>query len=881
VTTGFGSRNGHHPRSPQGTLGNSARRISIALVILAILIVLSPSFPLNVHSAPPSQPATFYLHKQDSKTLNTITTNLWANTTQLWASSTQTEARNAVRNSPGIWNFYTQPELAGNATFTGPLTFILYLSSSASTGTGTVITGTVSKITTGGTVVPLAIASLSNAPVTPTISVYTLTIISNTYPIEAGAILDFTITVSIPGNQVRTITLYYDAPSYQSHVSVTFESRLGLVFFSTYNQTGTQTGFFSRNWTVPARQVTLALSLFDALGLYDIASVRANVTSPSGSSVLTNSPLTRTQGSGVNYTGTYSLDLTYAGSAPSGTYSTSIAATDNSGVSLAAQTSYTIYALWRLDLRTLSQDPVPLQVQGVSVTIFSGAVPVFSGTSNASGWVNPTGILLRDDSTYTINAYWQGYQVNQTLSYAPGSSITQPLLLTVHQVDFNNVFHDGNGNLLPQPPSTFRLTYPNGTVTSQSGSAVNILPSGSYSISGVTWKGVDVTPGTVNFNPRNGSPVLNLGIFDATVLVVNQDGQPLSGSQVTLSLGGVSVAQGTTGPDGVLVLDDLPKGQYIVLVDYQSQTVTSTIDLSQDQSSRVQVNLAPSTSWIGQTLSWVLVLGAAVGGLAGYRQFTKSRLAFKEEPFEHLDSLTGGGFRSGDTALLVGDLGTGKTTMCEQLTHKTLDGGSPVIFLTYDSPDNVRASMKSLHWDPSQFEAKGQLQIVGCELSSSETNARGFGMLENFYDITALNISINSALEETKIPKPTIVIDSLTPLVERVSLAGLLNLLQETTAKVKKLEGRLFLTIDRSVPRTALVRLEETVDSVIELLQVTEGGKTLSELRIKKLRGRKTDNKPIRVRVDSGKGIVFQVRRTIHGRPLGEEKPVAVQTRRK
>lgn len=765
-------------------------------------------------------------------------------------------------------------------TFTGPLTFILYLSSSASTGTGTVITGTVSKITTGGTVVPLAIASLSNAPVTTTISVYALTIISNTYQIEAGAILDFTITVSIPGNQVRTIILYYDASSYQSHVSITFESRLGLVLFSTYNQTGAQTGFFSRNWTIPARQVTLTVSLFDALGLYDIASVRTNVTSPSGSNVLTNSPLTRTQGSAVNYTGTYSLNLTYAGSALSGTYSTSITATDNSGVSLVAQTSYTIYALWRLDLRTLSQDPVPLQVQGVSVTIFSGAVPVFSGTSNASGWVIPTGFLLRDDSPYTINAYWQGYQVNQTLSYTPGSSITQSLSLTVYRVDFNSVFRDGNGDLLTQPPTSFRLTYPNGTVASQTGSAVNILPSGTYSISGVTWKGVDVTPGTVNFNPRNGSPVLNLGIFDATVLVVNQDGQPLPGSQVTLSLGGSSVAQGTTGPDGVLVFDDLPKGQYIVLVDYESQMVTSTIDLTQDQSSRVQVNLAPSTSWIGQTLSWVLVLGAAVGGLVGYRQFTKSRLAFKEEPFEHFDSITGGGFRSGDTALIVGDLGTGKTTMCEQLTYKTLTGGDPVIFLTYDSPDNIRASMRSFHWDPSQFEAKHQFQLVGCELSSSETNARGFGILENFYDITVLNISINSALEETKMAKPSIIIDSLTPLVERASLTGLVNLLQETTAKVKKLQGQLFLAVDRSVPRTALVRLEEAVDSVIELAQVNEGGKTLSELRVKKLRGRKTDNKPIRMRVDSRKGIVFQVRRTIHGKPLTEEKPVSVQNRK-
>ena len=67
-----------------------------------------------------------------------------------------------------------------------------------------------------------------------------------------------------------------------------------------------------------------------------------------------------------------------------------------------------------------------------------------------------------------------------------------------------------------------------------------------------------------------------------------------------------------------------------------------------------------------------------------------------------------------------------------------------------------------------------------------------------------------------------------------------MNLLQETTAKVKKLQGQFFLTFDKSVPRTALARLEETVDSVIELVPVVEGGRTFSELRIKRMRDRKS-----------------------------------------
>ncbi len=108
-----------------------------------------------------------------------------------------------------------------------------------------------------------------------------------------------------------------------------------------------------------------------------------------------------------------------------------------------------------------------------------------------------------------------------------------------------------------------------------------------------------------------------------------------------------------------------------------------------------------------------------------------------------------------------------------------------------------------------------------------------------------------------------------------------MNLLQEITARVKKMQVQMFLTVDKSVPRSALTRVEETVDSVIELAQVIEGGKTSSELRIKRMRGRKFDNKPIRMRVDSRKGIVFQVRRTIHGGPVIEEKPIPVQQKKK
>src|SRR6266516_4099780 len=333
---------------------------------------------------------------------------------------------------------------------------------------------------------------------------------SNPYQIETGAIFDFQATVTVGGSTARTISLYYDFGSDPSQVSVTFQQRMGIAFYSSLNQTGGQTAFFSRNWTRPGRQVTFRTSLFDALGLYDLASARANLTSPVGSTLLSNSPLSRVQGSVQNLTGLWSLNWTYSSNALSGTYASKLAMTDNSGVSAALSLSYTIFASWFLNLQALSLDPAPVPVAGASVTLFVGAVAVYNGASDSSGFVSPQNILLRDNATYNIKAYWQGSLVNQTTNYNPTSTLTIPLHLSVYGLDFSTRFLDGTLNLLPQPPSVIQLAYPNGTSSTLDPSGAYLLPAGTYSISTVTWKGINVAASPITFNPKNGLTPVSL-----------------------------------------------------------------------------------------------------------------------------------------------------------------------------------------------------------------------------------------------------------------------------------------------------------------------------------------------------------------------------------
>ncbi|OLE90877.1 MAG: hypothetical protein AUF79_08035 [Crenarchaeota archaeon 13_1_20CM_2_51_8] len=839
----------------RGSSGSKA----VLITLLAFAIVLLPNHFPNVAAPGTSQPATFFFHSQNTKTLNTITSSFWANTTQAWSGTAQTDQRTVSSSTPGTWHFYSQPGLAGNVSFTGPLTFTLYFVSSSGTGGGTVITGNVNKITSTGAVIPLAVGSLSGTPISTTLAAYTITLTSNTYQIESGAIFDFQITVTVGGSTARTISLYYDFSSDPSQVSVTFQQRMGITFYSSLNQTGLQTTFFSRNWTTPGRQVTLRTSVFDALGLYDIASARANLTSPAGSTLLSNSPLTRVQGSAQNYTGLWSLNWTYSSNSLSGTYSSRLAMTDNSGVSVALSLSYTIFATWFLNLQAVSLDPAPVPVAGASVILFVGSVAVYNGASDSSGWVSPQNILLRDNATYNIKAYWQGSLVNQTTNYNPTSSLTIPLHLTVYSLDFSTRFLDGNANTLPQPPSAIQLAYPNGTSSTLDPSGSYLLPAGTYSISSVTWKGINVAASPITFNPKNGLTPISLQIYDLTVVVVDPNGQAVSGATVALTLSGQTISQNTTGNTGVLLFRALPKGQYVVQVTSQSQTIRNTTDLAQSSTSKIQFSAAPATtSWVAQSLNWIL-LGAAVGGVLGYGQFHRMRHPFREEPFEYLDHLTAGGFRDGDTILIEGDTSAGKTTLCEELAYKSLQSAHPVVFLTYDNPDGVKKTMKTMHWDTAKDEAQGFFQLVGCEITKTQKVDNSLGVLENFYDTTVLDMTISSGLAEVNGEKPTLIVDSAYQLVERASLHGLTNLILETSTNLKKLKGRFFLAISRTASKSALVELEGVMDCILELSTANEVGQSFTQLTVKKMRGRKFDNRPVKVRIHPGKGIVFQV----------------------
>jgi len=255
-------------------------------------------------------------------------------------------------------------------------------------------------------------------------------------------------------------------------------------------------------------------------------------------------------------------------------------------------------------------------------------------------------------------------------------------------------------------------------------------------------------------------------------------------------------------------------------------------------------------------------LGAAVGVLLGYGEFYRKKHPYREEPLEYLNGLTSGGFHDGDVVLIEGDTGTGKTTICEELAYKSLQSGNPVAFLTYDKPENIRQRMKDFHWDTSEYEQKQAFQLIGCELTKTLGEERGLGVLENFYDTTALDLTISTALFQLSNERPVVLVDSAYQLVEKARLNGLANMVLETSERIKRMRGKLFLAVTKTDSKSGLSELEAAVDSIITLDTTTAEGQMFTELTVNKMRGRKFDNRPVKIRVHPRRGIMFLVPKT-------------------
>ncbi len=78
-----------------------------------------------------------------------------------------------------------------------------------------------------------------------------------------------------------------------------------------------------------------------------------------------------------------------------------------------------------------------------------------------------------------------------------------------------------------------------------------------------------------------------------------------------------------------------------------------------------------------------------------------------------LDKMLKGGFLRGDSVLLAGSAGTGKSTLALQYLVQGATEGEPGIFLTFEElPDQLYRDAQSMGWDLRELEKQNKLRVI-------------------------------------------------------------------------------------------------------------------------------------------------------------------------
>ena len=194
-----------------------------------------------------------------------------------------------------------------------------------------------------------------------------------------------------------------------------------------------------------------------------------------------------------------------------------------------------------------------------------------------------------------------------------------------------------------------------------------------------------------------------------------------------------------------------------------------------------------------------------------------------------LDEMTGGGFVKGDTVLVTGPPGTGKTTFGLQFLINGTRKDEPGVFITIEEqPEKIVADALNFGWDLKKMQADGQLMLS--QLQSDMLQAGGAPVLQ------CLKLIRDTGAKR-------VVVDPIS--LYSTSVQGQSELRRELYAFVNYMKANgvtLLLThevpdIFTRVSRISDYGLEFIVDSIIMLQYVEMESEIYKSMNILKMRG--------------------------------------------
>jgi len=188
--------------------------------------------------------------------------------------------------------------------------------------------------------------------------------------------------------------------------------------------------------------------------------------------------------------------------------------------------------------------------------------------------------------------------------------------------------------------------------------------------------------------------------------------------------------------------------------------------------------------------------------------------------------------------MLVGPLGSGKTTYAEAFLAEGLELGFPAVFVTTDvSPRVIRNDMSRYGWNIEEYESSGQFVFIDGyseRMGAPRTgSARSLAKVE---DVSELGIVLSEVLEELVVAR--IVIDSLSTLILHSNPETMPRAVQRLSGRIKQGSHSIMFILEDGVhDEKTYATFSYLADAVLRFKIDDSGQKPKHNIRMERMRG--------------------------------------------
>jgi len=217
-----------------------------------------------------------------------------------------------------------------------------------------------------------------------------------------------------------------------------------------------------------------------------------------------------------------------------------------------------------------------------------------------------------------------------------------------------------------------------------------------------------------------------------------------------------------------------------------------------------------------------------------------------------------GGIPQGNSILVAGGPGTGKSTFCRQICYNLVSNGKNCMYVSFEeSKDRIIKSMESFGWNVKKFIEEGKLLIQ--KINPLDILRMKFGSIGGSGSATELSYKIKPLVIPKDFNPEIIVVDSLTAIIAasltkdknyRVYLQQLFSFFEETGST-----SFLITETDPVPTRYSETGIEEFLaDGIIVLYNVKKKDMRENALEILKMRYGKHEKKIVLMEI-TDKGV--------------------------